>query len=388
MIDTFANKQSHEVLGLSVSRKSCCDEVFTENDEMIPSAKRSPTQSLNIILEQASNDNYQASQNESVKDFLEPHTTVLPLNGLSQYFKDIRNIPLLTPEEEITLAQHIEAGQLAMERLEKEKDILKTTDNRFLKSFIITGEQAREQLIKANLRLVVSVAKRLRPLAQNLDLLDLIQEGNRGLIHATRKFNYHQGYKFSTSAVWWIRQAILRAIENTSRTIRLPVHLNTTFRQLSRTYTELRQKFGRNPSSTEVAEKLGNDWDEGKIEDFLLRQHQPISLDLPITEDEDVMLGDIVADESFISPSDYTDQVTLVEELHKALNQLPEREALILEKHYGLFDGECHTLQAIGEEFGVTKERIRQLEKRAINKLRNSTYMQKHLRDFSEGSTL
>ncbi len=324
---------------------------------------------------------------ESTVQFAIPNQSYAP-DALEQYFKDIRDINLLTKAEEVSLAQRIEAGKLARQRLEAESTTLETSNKDMLEAFIENGNEARKQLIEANLRLVVSVAKRFRRLARSLSLLDLIQEGNRGLIHAAEKFDYHQGYKFSTSAVWWIRQAILRAIENTSRTIRLPVHLTNGFRPLFHAHAQLQQQLGRNPTSSEIAEQLGSAWDERKVEKLLLRLRQPISLELPIDEDEETLLSDTLTDESIPSPIDITEHVVLDEELHKALAQLPEREAFILKEHYGMLDGEPHTLQTIGRELGVTRERIRQLEKRALNKLRHSAYVQDHLRDFSEGGSL
>jgi RNA polymerase primary sigma factor len=305
-------------------------------------------------------------------------------DALEQYVKDIRDIPLLTKEEEILLAQQIEAGRQAQQRLEQ-TPTLDPQHKVMLESFIMDAEAAKEHLIEANLRLVISVAKQLRPLAKKLSLLDLIQEGNRGLIQAAEKFDYRRGYKFSTNAVWWIRHTMLRAIENTARTVRLPVHITSKVRQLSHVYVTLQQELKRTPSSSELAERLGQDWNEAKVETLLLRLRQPLSLELPLSEDGETLLGTLIEDNSIPSPDACATQIALDEELHTVLAQLPKREAVILEHHYGLFNEEQQSLQEIGDALGLTRERIRQLEKRALNKLRQSRYVQEHLRDFSEG---
>lgn len=307
-------------------------------------------------------------------------------DALEQYFSDIRAIPLLTTQEEVALAQRIEAGKQAAERLSRERDALEEKDKSLLETFIKEANEAKEHLTNANLRLVVAVAKRLRPLAKGLSLLDLIQEGNRGLMSAAEKFDYRKGYKFSTLAVWWIRHSILRAIENTSRAIRLPVHLTPVMRQLAHTYRDLQQQLKRPPTSRDIAVKLGGEWDEAKVEAVLLRLRQPLSLELPVREGEDSVLGTTLADETTLSPNEYADEQALDEALHEALAQLPEREAMILVEHYGLFNEGEHSLQAIGEALGVTRERVRQLEKRALNKLRGSVFVQEHLHDFAEAA--
>jgi RNA polymerase primary sigma factor len=303
---------------------------------------------------------------------------------LEQYIKDIHDIPLLSKEEEVLLAQQIEAGKQARQRLEQ-TSTLENNDKALLETFIADGEKAKEHLIEANLRLVISVAKQLRPVAKKLSLLDLIQEGNRGLNQAAEKFDYHRGCKFSTNAVWWIRHTMVRAIENTAHTIRLPVHMSMKVRQLAHVYNVLQQELKHIPSSAEIAERLGHDWDEAKVENLLLRLRQPLSLELPLGEDSETVLGTLIEDTSIPSPEKCASQIALDEELHTALAQLPEREAAILEHHYGLFNEEQQSLQDIGDELGLTRERIRQLEKRALNNLRQSDFVQTHLRDFSEG---
>jgi RNA polymerase primary sigma factor len=305
-------------------------------------------------------------------------------DALEQYFNDIRTFDLLTREEEVLLAQRIEAGNLATARLGREEDVLGASDKAMLETFISEGQEAKEQMIDANLRLVVSVARQLKPLAGGLALLDLIQEGNRGLIHAVEKFDYRLGYKFSTSAVWWIRRAVLRAIADTSRTIRLPVHLAKEVRQLAAAYTALQQQLGRYPTATEIAEKIGAGWDTPKVESLLIRLRQPMSLELPVTQDEETRLGDTLADDSLISPSDYADQAVLHEALLEALSHLPGREAMILEQHFGLLGDHTHTLQDIGTALGVTRERVRQLEQKALMRLRSLGYTKEHLQGFTE----
>lgn len=315
---------------------------------------------------------------------LEPSPDEPCKDALGQYFSDIRTFNLLTREEEIALAQRIEAGNLATARLRREGDVLGASDKAMLETFASEGQEAKEQMIDANLRLVVSVARQLKPLAGDLALLDLIQEGNRGLIHAVEKFDYHLGYKFSTSAVWWIRRAMLRAIADTSRTIRLPVYLSKEVRQLASAHAALQQHLGRYPTATEIAERMGDGWDTHKVESLLIQLRQPISLELPVGQDEETWLGDTLADDHLISPSDYADQAVLHEALQEALSHLPEREAMILEQHFGLSDDHTHTLQDIGNALGVTRERVRQLEQKALMRLRSLGYTKEHLQGFIE----
>jgi RNA polymerase primary sigma factor len=346
-----------------------------------------PTKSFIVGLEEKGEKRTEPSTHEkfaALSPMLDTHPETPPTSALEQYFSDIRKVNLLTREEEVSLAERFEAGKLAEQRLQREATTLTSRDRDLLETFVSEAKEAKDHLIEANLRLVVSVAKQLKPLAGELTLLDLIQEGNRGLIHAAEKFNYHLGYKFSTVAVYTIRQAILRAIADTSRTIRLPVHVTNEVKQLSTTCAALQQRLGRNPTTTELAEKLGESWDVHKVEALLLRQRHPLSLELPVSEDEESVLADTLADESLVSPSDYADQAVLDESLHEALSQLPQREATILEQHYGLFNQSPHTLQDIGNALGLTRERIRQLEGRALHKLRTLAYTQERLEGFSK----
>ncbi len=297
-----------------------------------------------------------------------------------QYLREIGRVDLLTLEEEISLARRIEEGDNAETRLEEEGDDLPEREARRLKRITEDGEVARQHLIEANLRLVVSIAKKYR--GRGLGFLDLVQEGNKGLIRAVEKFEYRRGYKFSTYATWWIRQAITRSIADQSRTIRIPVHMTETINKLNRKKRELYQDLSREPTLAEIADSMGPDWSADKVEEVFQLSREPVSLETPIGEEEDSFYGDFIPDENVTSPVEQASQTLLSEGVEDALDKLSERESLIVKMRMGLVDGREHTLEEVGQHLGVTRERVRQIENRAIRKLRYLESRSQSLRDF------
>lgn len=282
------------------------------------------------------------------------------------YLQEIGETALLTPQEEVWLAQRIERGKIAQARLER-GDYSSEEERQALLHDKEDGERARAHLIQANLRLVVSVAKKY--IGRGLSFLDLIQEGNIGLMKATEKFDYKRGYKFSTYATWWIRQAITRAISDQSRTIRLPVHVGETINRIKKMSHRLQQILEREPTQLEVARAL--DMPEEKIRQILEAARLPVSLEAPIGQDGDAFLGDFIEDETQPPPIEVASQQLLRQQLEEALSRLTERERRIIVLRYGLEDGQFRTLEEVGREFGITRERIRQIEAKALRKLRH-----------------
>jgi RNA polymerase primary sigma factor len=291
------------------------------------------------------------------------------------YLKEAGRVPLLTAEEEVSLAKRMEAGEFAKEQLQRGR--LSAREREELQAIVDDAEQAQEHLVRANSRLVISVAKKY--VGRGVPFLDLIQEGNIGLIRAARKFEYQRGHKFSTYATWWIRQAISRAVADQGRTIRVPVHMGDQINRLRRISLTLTQRLGREPTIDELAEAMETTPD--KVSDLIEVSRRPISLETPTDEDEESEIGDFVEDSRSPAPSALTDQQMLAEHLQAALNRLPPREAQILQLRYGLLDGETHTLEEVGKVIGVTRERVRQLEAQALNRLRRSSFQQ-ILKDF------
>jgi RNA polymerase primary sigma factor len=285
------------------------------------------------------------------------------------YLKEAGRVPLLTAEEEVALAKRMEAGQLAKEQLDTYGEDLPMDDVYTLRELIADGEAAQEHLVRANARLVISVAKKY--IGRGVPFLDLIQEGNIGLIRATNKFEYRRGHKFSTYATWWIRQAVSRAVADQGRTIRVPVHMGDQLNRMRRVQLNLIQELGREPSIEELAE--GMETTPDKIENLLEIARHPVSLETPIDEEGDSTFGDFVEDVSSPAPSEEVATHLLHEQLGRALNRLPPREAQILKLRYGLEDGRVYTLEEVGQAIGVTRERVRQLEAQALNRLRQSS---------------
>ena len=297
-----------------------------------------------------------------------------------QYLQEIGRVKLLTLEEEIALARRIEEGEEARDTLLEKPKGLSERDLRGLGRIVEDGDLARQHLIEANLRLVVSIAKKYN--GRGMSFLDLIQEGNQGLIRAVEKFEYRRRYKFSTYATWWIRQAINRAIAAQSRTIRIPVHMVETINKLTRASRRLQQELSREPTYEEIADAMGPDWTADKVEEAFKLTREPFSLETPIGDEEDSFYGDFIPDENVESPVEQASKIILSEELEEALSKLNEREAMVLKLRKGLVDGREHTLEEVGSHFGVTRERIRQIENKALRKLKYHESRTRKLRDF------
>ena len=291
------------------------------------------------------------------------------------YIKEAVRVPLLTAEEETELSQRIERGRMARDELAQGNVSLRRRHE--LRRLIEDGWIAREHLIVANSRLVISVAKKY--MGRGVPFLDLIQEGNIGLMRAAKKFDYQRGYKFSTYATWWIRQAVTRAIADQSRTIRVPVHMGDQISRMLRVQHQLKQQLGRDPSMEELAEKL--DVTPKKVEHMMQVSRHPFSLQMPVGEEDDDVLGDFIEDQDAPPPDETALQSILREHLLEALDELPPREARILQLRYGLLDGQIHTLNEVGQKMGVTRERVRQIEAQALRRLRTPR-LQRTLRTY------
>ena len=289
------------------------------------------------------------------------------------YLKEAGRVPLLTAQEEVMLAKRMEAAEFARAHLEDaldgRADELTWSEEQELRGVMMDGEKAQEHLIRANARLVISVAKKY--IGRGVPFLDLIQEGNIGLIRATNKFEYQRGHKFSTYATWWIRQAVSRAVADQGRTIRVPVHMGDQLNRMRRVQLQLLQELGREPKIDELA--IGMETTSDKVENLLEISRRPVSLETPIDDDGDSTFGDFVEDINSPAPSDEVATHLLHVQLQQALDKLPPREAQILRLRYGLADGRVYTLEEVGQTIGVTRERVRQLEAQALNRLRQSS---------------
>ena len=317
------------------------------------------------------------------EEIVDPNTLVDSFaidDPVRMYLKEIGKVDLLTPEQEVGLAQRMDAGAAAKEQLaELEKSGEEIPDDvlKELKKTIKSGDRAKQQLAEANLRLVVSIAKRY--VGRGMLFLDLIQEGNLGLIKAVEKFDYTKGYKFSTYATWWIRQAITRAIADQARTIRIPVHMVETINKVIRVNRQLLQELGHDPSPEETAEEMGMPVE--KVREILKIAQEPVSLETPIGEEEDSHLGDFLPDEGASEPAEVASFTLLKEQLVDVMSTLTPREEKVLRLRFGIEDGRSRTLEEVGKEFNVTRERIRQIEAKALRKLRHPSRSKK-LKDF------
>ncbi|MBM6870994.1 RNA polymerase sigma factor RpoD [Pseudoflavonifractor phocaeensis] len=322
------------------------------------------------------------------EEIVDPNTLVDSFNiddPVRMYLKEIGKVNLLTPDEEVQLAQDMGAGDAAQEQLAEierarqngEEVTLSDEEMKEIKRAIRRGKAAKQRLAEANLRLVVSIAKRY--VGRGMLFLDLIQEGNLGLIKAVEKFDYTKGYKFSTYATWWIRQAITRAIADQARTIRIPVHMVETINKVIRVSRQLLQELGHDPTPEEIAEEMGMPVD--KVREILKIAQEPVSLETPIGEEEDSHLGDFIPDEDASEPSEAASFTLLKEQLVEVLSTLTPREEKVLKLRFGIEDGRTRTLEEVGKEFNVTRERIRQIEAKALRKLRHPSRSKK-LKDF------
>ena len=344
------------------------DDVFEEVDE-IP---------LDSQLESDLDSDYETSIEDEIFELEQSFAaqSQAKINDpVKMYLKEIGQIPLLSPKEEPVIAKAIQDGMYAKEELTACQDDTRIEE---LKQIIDKGQQAKQKLISANLRLVVSIAKKY--VGRGMLFLDLIQEGNCGLIKAVDKFDYTKGFKFSTYATWWIRQSITRSIADQARTIRIPVHMVETINKLTRIQRQLIQDLGRDPLPEEIAERMGNISVE-KVREIQKISLDPVSLETPIGEEDDSHLGDFIEDKITLSPGEYTNNQLLKDEIDHALCGLTEREEKVLRLRFGLEDGRTRTLEEVGKEFNVTRERIRQIEAKALRKLKHPN-RSKRLKDF------
>ena len=322
------------------------------------------------------------SKVKSRKRSTDTSVTMLTGDPVRMYLKEIGKVPLLTAAEEIDLAMKMEAGIEATEQLEKAEDEgieLERRERRRLTRIEQVGLDAKQQIVEANLRLVVSIAKRY--VGRGMLFLDLIQEGNLGLIRAVEKFDYTKGFKFSTYATWWIRQAITRAIADQARTIRIPVHMVETINKLVRIQRQLLQELGREPTPEEIGKEMGLPAE--RVREIQKISQEPVSLETPIGEEEDSQLGDFIEDDAAVVPPDAASFSMLQEQLSKVLDGLAERERKVISLRFGLEDRHPRTLEEVGREFGVTRERIRQIESKTLAKLRHPSRSSK-LKDYLE----
>ncbi|MCR5250196.1 MAG: RNA polymerase sigma factor RpoD [Lachnospiraceae bacterium] len=397
VIDTFSilnlDEEQFDRIWDALDKNRIVLRIEQSEDDEIPEDELAMEESAEIDLDIENLDTATLSEGTNIDD------------PVRMYLKEIGRVPLLSAEEEIELAKRMEAGIEAEEKnndleakLEKlknqEKDVKKKNGGRLPQEYtkkkkdleakiaenrkkIESGKSAGKDLSQANLRLVVSIAKRY--VGRGMLFLDLIQEGNLGLIKAVEKFDYRKGYKFSTYATWWIRQAITRAIADQARTIRIPVHMVETINKIIRINRQLLQELGREPSPTEIAERM--DIPEERVREILKIAQEPVSLETPIGEEEDSHLGDFIQDDNVPVPADAAAFTLLREQLDEILDTLTDRERKVLTLRFGLIDGRARTLEEVGKEFSVTRERIRQIEAKALRKLRHPS-RSKRIKDY------
>ncbi len=358
------------------------DELDDENseDHDIKVAKRADAEMASAKTKKKSRS--RTSRSRSRTRGVDASTVMLTGDPVRMYLKEIGKVDLLTASDEVDLAMKIEAGLEATNKLEaadRGEIELTRAEIRRLTRVENVGLEAKQALISANLRLVVSIAKRY--VGRGMLFLDLIQEGNLGLIRAVEKFDYEKGFKFSTYATWWIRQAITRAIADQARTIRIPVHMVETINKLVRIQRQLLQSLGREPTPEEIAEEMG--LTPERVREIQKISQEPVSLETPIGEEEDSQLGDFIEDDAAVVPPDAASFSMLQEQLAKTLEGLAERERKVISLRFGLEDGHPRTLEEVGREFGVTRERIRQIESKTLAKLRHPSRSQK-LKDYLE----
>ena len=369
-------------IAVSVDEDSEEVEVDVESIEKISSGKKSVDIDIRE-LESIIRETAKPSAKKGKQTNRERQTAVtMTTDSVRMYLKEIGKVNLLTAAQEVDLAKKIEIGLEATDELEKADEeglkLPRPIERRLIRQEQI-GLEAKGRLVEANLRLVVSIAKKY--IGRGMSFLDLIQEGNLGLIRAVEKFDYTKGFKFSTYATWWIRQAITRAIADQARTIRIPVHMVETINKLVRIQRQLVQELGEDPTPEQIGEKMGLDGD--RIREILKISQEPVSLETPIGEEEDSQLGDFLEDTLVMGPSEAAGHALLQEGLNRVLDELSDRERKVVELRFGLLDGHARTLEEVGREFGVTRERIRQIESKTLNKLRHPSYAAK-LRDFLE----
>lgn len=340
-------------LGIEIT-DDAVDEIKEEMEEERKEGGKSRSEGLDLTVQPATND------------------------PVRMYLKEIGKVPLLTAEQEVYLAKRIEAGEAASARLTGDEKVDKQEQRR-LQDVEADGLEAKKKLVEANLRLVVSIAKRY--VGRGMLFLDLIQEGNLGLIRAVEKFDHGKGYKFSTYATWWIRQAITRAIADQARTIRIPVHMVETINKLVRVQRQLLQDLGREPLPEEIADEM--ELTPEKVREILKVSQEPVSLETPIGEEEDSHLGDFIEDSGAVVPVDAAAFKLLQEQLEEVLDDLNTREKRVIQLRFGLLDGQPRTLEEVGKVFGVTRERIRQIESKTLSKLRHPSRSGR-LRDYIE----
>ena len=365
-------------------------------DEFFDFIKNEEDEKDKVSLDDLSDDNIKETDIKEIRDFsketndklmkekvFDSSVSIKVDDPVRMYLKEIGRVDLLTSEEEYELATLVDRDKKVKEIYDyrRKEGIPINKEEMFeFEEIFRKGDFARKKLVEANLRLVVNIAKRY--VSRGLQFLDLIQEGNMGLIKAVGKFDYTKGFKFSTYATWWIRQAITRAIADQARTIRIPVHMVETINKMVRTQRTLTQKLKREPTPEEVAQEMGITAD--RVQAIQKTAQEPISLESPVGEEEDSSLGDFIPDNDILNPYEFTTKEMLKRELNSALATLTDREEKVLRMRFGLLDGKPRTLEEVGKEFSVTRERIRQIESKAIKKLRTPNRSKK-LKDFKDG---